>query len=81
MAVFSDLALRSHVRAALRADARTSRMDIMVEVRDRVATLAGIVDPDLDPNHAADIASTVRGLKAVHNQLKIASPSRLKLGL
>jgi len=80
-ALFGDLALRAHVRAALRVHPDTSKMDIVVEVREQVATLAGIVPPDLDPNRATDVAGTVQGIKAVHNQIKIAAPSRLKLGI
>ncbi|MGH8618387.1 MAG: cytidylate kinase family protein [Burkholderiales bacterium] len=80
-ALFGDLALRAHVRAALRADPRTSKMEVTVEVQDRVATLAGIVPPDLDPNEATEVAGAVKNIKAVHNQIKIAAPSRLKLGM
>ena len=77
--MLKNLALESHVRVALRADARTTTMQIAVEIEDGTVTLAGIVDRDIEPAHAAEVAAGVTGVKDVRNQLKVATSSRVKV--
>ena len=71
---FRDLALTAHARAALRQDDRTRNMTFTVGCRDGVVTLAGLVDPGQDPQHAVEVASRVAGVKAVKNELRIPVP-------
>ncbi len=75
--MFRNLALSAHIRAALREDARTSKMMFSITCEDGVATLAGLVDPGQEPKHAVEVASRVPGVKEVRNQLRaVASGAR-----
>ena len=77
--MLANLALETHVRAALRADPRTSKIQISITADKGNVTLAGIVDGDRESVHAAEIAAKVQGVAHATNQLKLALPSRLKL--
>ena len=77
--MLSDLALQMHVRAALRADARTAKMNVVVSANRGQVNLAGIVDSGLEPHHATEVASAVPGVTGVVSALKIATGSRVKL--
>ena len=74
-----NLALESHVRAALRADPRTAPMQITVGVDDGAVTLAGIVERGVEPEHATQIVAGVPGVVDVKNQVKVATMSRVKV--
>lgn len=74
---FSNLALAAHIRAALREDARTSKMMFSITCEGGIVTLAGLVDPGQEPKDAAEVASRVPGVKDVRNQLRaVASGAR-----
>ena len=74
---FRNLALTAHIRAALRQDPRTSQMMFSIACEDGVATLAGLVDPGQEPQHAVEVASRVPGVKEAKNQLRaVASGAR-----
>ena len=64
-----DLALGAHVRAALRAHADTSHVDISVEVDNGAVTLSGIVANPQERDRAVDVASSVAGVTKVENRL------------
>lgn len=78
---FSNFALQAHVRAALRQDPKTTRMLVDVRADDGKVTLAGVLEPGLETMHAVDVASRVPGVKSVSSELKLAMPSRYKLGV
>jgi len=65
-----DLALQARARAALRADARTAAIDIVVEAGEGAVTLRGIVVNDEEKALAAAVVSSLPGVKAVDNQLR-----------
>jgi cytidylate kinase len=67
---FRNLALSAHIRAALRADVRTGRMNFLIACEDGVATLSGIVDTGQQPKHAVEVASRVPGVKQVKSELR-----------
>ena len=71
--MFSNLALRTHVVAALRQDPRTAKMVISIEADQGRVTLAGILETGLEAKDAVDVAVNVRGGKDVVNQLRTAS--------
>jgi cytidylate kinase len=73
--IFSDLALAAHVRAALRQEDRTKKMQISISTHDGVVTLAGIVEMGLEPVHAVEAAGRVPGVKQVVNALRMAMDS------
>ncbi len=79
--MLSDLALEHHVRAALRADGSTSKMQINIGASDGVVTLAGTLEPGLEELDAVRVASSVARVKSVNSQLKLLIPSRFKLGI
>ena len=64
-----DLALGAHVRAALRAHADTSHVDISVDVDNGGVTLSGIVANPQERDRAVDVASSVAGVTKVENRL------------
>ena len=74
--VAEDLALEASVRGALRRDARTAGLALMINCMDRIATLTGMV-PDTDAAQAAnDVAASVSGVTRVRNHLRAASMAR-----
>ena len=75
----ADLALRTHVRAALRADPRTSKANVTIEAQDGKVTLAGILEAGLDERDAIDVAQSVRGVAEIESTLRVAAASRYKL--
>ena len=77
--LLSNLALETHVRAALRADPRTAKMQISIRADHEIVTLAGIVERGSEPVHASEVAATVPRVREVRNQLRIAATSRVKL--
>ena len=77
--MLANLALETRVRAGLRADQRTAKMQIAISAHKGAVTLAGIVDRDLEPLHASEVAAAVSGAKDVKNQLKVAITSRIKI--
>ena len=64
-----DLALAAHVRAALRAHAETSSVDINVAAENAKVTLSGIVSNLSERDHCGDIAGAVSGVAKVENRL------------
>ena len=77
--MLANLALETHVRAALRADPRTSNTQIAITADKGSVTLAGIVDDDHEPASASEVAAKVPGVKDVKNLIKIAMASRFKI--
>ena len=77
--LLANLALESHVRAALRTDARTSDMEISITADKGSITLAGIVDSENESACATDVAAIVPGVRNVTNLVKIAMSSRIKI--
>jgi cytidylate kinase len=77
--LLANLALETHVRAALRADPRTAKMQVSISADQGVVTIAGIVERGSEPVHASEVAAAVPRVKDIRNQLKIAATSRIKL--
>jgi cytidylate kinase len=73
--MFSNLALRTHVRAALRQDPRTAKMVIAIEADEGRITLSGMLETGLEAKDAVEVAATVPGVKDVVNRLRTASAS------
>ncbi len=64
-----DLAVAAHVRAALRAHAETSHVDVTVEVAKGVVTLSGIVSNPRERDQSGEVAGAISGVTSVENQL------------
>jgi cytidylate kinase len=64
------LALRARARAALRADPRTTDVDIVVQVHGGDVTLHGIVANDEEKRLCHDIIARIEGVNAVRDQLR-----------
>ena len=62
-----------NVRAALRADPRTDKMQISITADQGIVTLAGIVNRVMDPLHASEVVTAVLRVTEIRNQLKTAS--------
>ena len=74
----ADVALQSHVRAALRADQRTRGLRIVVSVSQGAATLGGLVDDEEQGALAAQVAAAVEGVKRVESALRAHSRIRAR---
>jgi cytidylate kinase len=79
MRVFADLALQTHIRAALRADPRTSRMNILISAAEGRVLLSGVLEAGLDERDALDVAESVRGVTEVESQLRSSTLPSYKL--
>lgn len=79
MRVFANLALQTHVRAALRQDARTSKMNIGVDVADSRVVLTGMLEPGLEESDAIEVVQSVKGVAGVDSTLRVAGMPRYKL--
>jgi cytidylate kinase len=77
--MLANLALETHVRAALRADPRTQKTNISIAADRGVVTLGGIVERGSEPVDASEIVAALPRVKEIKNQLKIATASRLKM--
>lgn len=75
-----DLAKVAHIRGMLRADPRTRKLNIAVDVSDDHATLSGIVETENDLKHAAEVTVTVPGIARVTNSLKEMSGAYRRFG-
>ena len=75
----ADLALQTHIRAALRTDPRTAKANIVIEAQDGRVTLAGILEAGIDEQDAIEVAESVKGVSDVESKLRVAATSRYKL--
>lgn len=66
----ADLALRATARAALRADPRSSAIDIVVEVKNGRVTLRGIVVDEREKALCEEIISKLPGVQGVGDELR-----------
>ena len=71
----SDSDIQRDVVAELKWDPSLEDEDIAVAVRDGVVTLAGFVHSYLDKWRAERVASRVKGVKAIANDLEVRLPS------
>jgi cytidylate kinase len=77
--IFSNLALQMHVRAALRHDSRTQRMNIGIEALDGRITLRGVLEAGLLEEDALEVTQQVRGVSDIESKLRMAALPRYKL--
>jgi osmotically-inducible protein OsmY len=74
----TDTEIQKDVAAELKWDPSLRDDDIAVAVRDGVVTLAGFVDSYAEKWKAERVASRVKGVKAVANDLTVKLPSSLE---
>ena len=79
MRLFANLALQMHVRAALRHDPRTARMNVAIEASDGRVTLRGILEPGLLEDDALEVARDVPGVAGIESTLRMSSLPKYKL--
>ncbi|HWI14133.1 MAG TPA: cytidylate kinase family protein, partial [Burkholderiales bacterium] len=66
----ADLTLAAGIQAAMRDDGATRGVDVIVEAREGVVTLAGMVSTPEERDAAARVASAYPGVADVHNALR-----------
>jgi osmotically-inducible protein OsmY len=71
----TDSEIQRDIEDELRWDPSLENDDIAVSVRDGVVTLAGYVKSYLDKWHAERVASRVKGVRAIANDLQVKLPS------
>ena len=76
---FADLALQTHVRAALRTDPRTAKANVVIEAKDGRVALDGILEAGIDESDVLEVVENVKGVTEVENKLRVAASSRFKL--
>lgn len=74
-----NLALAAKVRAALRLNPDTSKVQIAIEADSGVVTLSGIVDSNEQRRNAEQIAAGVPGVKDVRNKVRTITDANYKL--
>jgi len=67
----TDAQMETQLKAALAWDPLVDSNTIAVAVTNRVVHLSGTVDSSLDKAEAQDVASRIKGVLSVHNNLKI----------
>jgi hyperosmotically inducible protein len=72
-----DVVLNSRVRAALISALSTASQEIIAETKKSVVTLTGTVPSAQQRKLAAQVAQKTRGVRAVKNQLKVKSGSKV----
>ncbi len=72
--VFRNLALEAHVRAALRQDERTAKLQVAISARDGEVTLSGLVDDRQETTDALEVAGRVTGVKNVVSRGRLEAP-------
>ncbi len=75
-ATLDNLSLSAHVRAALRTDLRTRKVNVFIESDAGRVTLSGVVNGDIGLDTLAEVAAKVPGVNGVRNQVKRALPFR-----
>ena len=68
--MLEDLALQARARAALRADERSTGIDITLDVKGGAVTLRGIVVDDREKKLCEEIVARLPGVKSVANELR-----------
>ena len=76
---FANLALQTHIRAALRADPRTSKMNILIKAAEGRVVLSGVLEAGLEERDALDVAQGVSGVSEVESELRVSALPRYKL--
>lgn len=71
----SDTDIQKDIIAELKWDPSLRDEDVAVSVRDGVVTLAGFVDSYVDKWRAERVASRVKGVKAIANDLEVKLPA------
>lgn len=75
----SDVATVQHVRAALRTHSQCAHCLVRVSASDGRVTLEGLVDGTAERDACAEVASRIKRVQQVDNQLKVAEvPPRLR---
>jgi len=72
-AAASDDVISSKVKAAIAADPALSTLQINVDTKNSVVTLAGSVDTAMSKERAEQIAQTVSGVRSVTDNLTVKS--------
>jgi len=67
-----DTVIAARVRNKIQQDVNSAASDINVEVSGGVVQLSGFVDNVAEKNRAADVASSVRGVQDVRNDIALA---------
>ena len=78
--ILHDLALQAHVRAALRNDERTQKLNITIQAAAGHITLSGVIEKSDEIKHATEIAASVPGVTGVTNALKGAERGFRRIG-
>lgn len=74
--LLKEMALKAHIRAALRKAPSTAKVHITVQVTDNAVTLEGIVDDERERRAVEEIVAGVRGVVALENHLRSMTGTR-----
>lgn len=77
--LMTDLALQTHVRAALRHDPRTAKLNVAIEAHDGRVVLSGVLDVGLEESDAFEVVSAVKGVTEIESRLRSTAMPRYKL--
>jgi len=74
--LLEQMALKAHIRAALKKSPSTAKVYITVQISDSKVTLEGIVDNEREQHAVEEIVAGVRGVVALENHLKSMTGTR-----
>ena len=78
--VLAGLALQARIRAALRADASTRQLSFAVEPEEGKVRLRGLVATREEWNNANRVVTSVPGVAALKNELRVTAEIRTPMG-
>lgn len=79
-ATLAELTLRASVRAALRADAATRKLNFAIDADGGEVRLSGLVDTREEWSNAGRVAGAAPGVKSLKNELRITGEIRKAMG-
>ena len=74
--LLQEMALKAHIRAALRKAPSTAKVNITVQVTDSGVTLEGIVEDERELHAVEEVVAGVRGVVALENHLRSMTGKR-----
>jgi cytidylate kinase len=77
--VLADLALQTHVRAALRHDPRTAKVNVSIDAKDGRVILSGVLEAGIDEGDALTVVNGVSGVVEIETRLRSTTMPRYKL--
>jgi osmotically-inducible protein OsmY len=74
----TDTVIQARLQRALDNTVRVSDRELRVDVDDGIVRLTGTLSSAAQSADATAVAHTIQGVKAVHNEINVADPGKLR---